>query len=170
VQRNRVVHFLKRPPAGAHPPLALRARPQSSPRPINGVQNRCSAVAFIDDDQCRIEASRVSAAEPPAEITRECQLRVVTLGHAPMSAQCPLWIAFRTQVGHLPRTELSRRRHMHRSKDRRYSITSSAMASSPGDGVRLSALAALRLMANSNLVGCRTGRSAGFSPLRMRPT
>jgi hypothetical protein len=50
--------------------------------------------------QCRIEASRVSAAEPPAEITRECQLRVVTLGHAPMSAQCPVWIAFRTQVGH----------------------------------------------------------------------
>jgi len=32
-----------------------------------------------------------------------------------------------------------------------------------------SALAALRLMTSSNLVGCSTGRSDGFSPLRMRP-
>ncbi len=30
------------------------------------------------------------------------------LGHSAMSAQCPLWIAFRTQVRHLPRSE---RRH-----------------------------------------------------------
>jgi hypothetical protein len=51
-----------------------------------------------------------------------------------------------------------------------YSITSSAMASTPGGMFKLSVLAVLRLMINSNLVGCRTGRSAGFSPLRIRPT
>ena len=34
---------------------------------------------------------------------------------------------------------------------------------------RPSALAVLRLMTSSNLVGCMTGRSAGLSPLRMRP-
>ena len=34
---------------------------------------------------------------------------------------------------------------------------------------RPSALAVLRLMTSSNLVGCTTGRSAGFAPLRMRP-
>jgi hypothetical protein len=51
-----------------------------------------------------------------------------------------------------------------------YSITSSAIASTPGGIVRSSALAVLRLIANSNLVGCRTGRSAGLSLLRMRPT
>src|ERR1700738_4287167 len=38
-----------------------------------------------------------------------------------------------------------------------------------GGTVRLSAVAVLRFMTNSNLVGCWTGRSAGFSPLRMRP-
>jgi hypothetical protein len=40
-----------------------------------------------------------------------------------------------------------------------------------GDGSsRPSALAALRLITSSNLAGCTTGRSAGFSRLRMRPT
>src|SRR6266511_2633705 len=45
---------------------------------------------------------------------------------------------------------------------RTHSITSSAMASTPGGKVRPSALAVFRLMTNSNLVGCKTGRSAGF--------
>ena len=34
--------------------------------------------------------------------------------------------------------------------------------------MRPSAFAVLRLRTNSNLVGAWTGRSAGFSPLRMR--
>src|SRR5215467_10210744 len=50
-----------------------------------------------------------------------------------------------------------------------HSITSSAMASSPGGKLRPNILAVLRLITNSNLVGCMTGRSAGFSPLRIRP-
>ena len=51
-----------------------------------------------------------------------------------------------------------------------HSITSSARASSVGGTSRPSALAVLRLITNSNLVGACTGRSAGFSPLRMRST
>jgi len=51
-----------------------------------------------------------------------------------------------------------------------YSTTSSAIARTPDGIVRPSALAALRLMISSNLVGWATGRSAGFSPLRTRPT
>ena len=51
---------------------------------------------------------------------------------------------------------------------RLHSITSSARASRVGGTSRPSALAVLRLMTNSNLVDCMTGRSAGFSPLRMR--
>ena len=47
-----------------------------------------------------------------------------------------------------------------------HSITSLARASSDGGTVRPSALAASRLMTNSNLVDCCTGRSAGFSRLR----
>src|SRR5262245_26034848 len=51
-----------------------------------------------------------------------------------------------------------------------HSITSSARASSAGGTVRPSAFAVLRLMLSSYLVGACTGRSAGFSPLRMRST
>jgi hypothetical protein len=58
---------------------------------------------------------------------------------------------------------------MQRSKQHLHSITSSAIARMPGGMVRPSALAALRLITSSNLVGRITGRSAGFSPLRTRP-
>ena len=48
-----------------------------------------------------------------------------------------------------------------------YSITSSAWASSVAGTVRPSALAVLRLMTSSNLVGCWTGKSDGLAPLRI---
>src|SRR5262249_44467249 len=51
-----------------------------------------------------------------------------------------------------------------------HSISSSARGSSVGGISRPSALAVLRLMTSSYLVGACTGRSAGFSPLRMRST
>src|SRR5262249_33786112 len=51
-----------------------------------------------------------------------------------------------------------------------HSITSSARASSICGTSSPSALAVLRLMTSSYLVGACTGRSAGFSPLRMRST
>src|SRR5262249_1514396 len=50
-----------------------------------------------------------------------------------------------------------------------HSITSSARASSVGGTSRPSPLAVLGLITNSNLMGCCPGRSAVFSPLRMRP-
>jgi hypothetical protein len=56
-----------------------------------------------------------------------------------------------------------------RSKTCAYSITSSARASRVGATSRPSAFAVFRLMMNSNLVGCNTGRSAGLAPLRIRP-
>ena len=52
----------------------------------------------------------------------------------------------------------------------RYSITSSARASSVGGTVRPSTLAVIRLTTRSNLVGCSTGRSAGFAPRRILST
>jgi hypothetical protein len=45
-------------------------------------------------------------------------------------------------------------------------FTSSAIASSVGGIVRTSALAVVRLMMRSNLVGCSTGMSPGFVPRR----
>jgi hypothetical protein len=53
---------------------------------------------------------------------------------------------------------------MQASKDRRYSITSSARVVSDVGTSRPSVFAILRLIANSYLVGACTGRSAGFSP------
>src|SRR5262249_23368599 len=50
-----------------------------------------------------------------------------------------------------------------------HSITSSATASNLSGTSRPSALAVLRLITNSSLLGCTTGRSAGFSPLRILP-
>src|SRR5581483_4807661 len=50
-----------------------------------------------------------------------------------------------------------------------YSITSPAWASSIDGTVSPRDLAAFRLITKSNLVGCNTGKSAGFAPLRMRP-
>ena len=52
----------------------------------------------------------------------------------------------------------------------RYSMTSSARPSSVVGTLRPRDLAVLRLMTSSNLFACRTGRSAGFSPLMMRST
>ena len=51
-----------------------------------------------------------------------------------------------------------------------YSMTSSARASRLGGTVIPNALAVFILIVISNLVGACTGRSAGFSPLRIRST
>jgi hypothetical protein len=51
-----------------------------------------------------------------------------------------------------------------------YSITWSARPSSDGGIVSSRALAVLRLMTKSNLVGCSTGRSAGLAPRRILST
>src|SRR5262249_55436990 len=50
-----------------------------------------------------------------------------------------------------------------------HSITSLACASRLGGTLIPIAFAVDRLMTSSNWVGCTTGMSAGFSPLRMRP-
>ena len=52
----------------------------------------------------------------------------------------------------------------------RYSITWSARPSTEGGMVRPNAFAVLRLITSSNFVGCSTGRSPGFAPLRILST
>ena len=58
----------------------------------------------------------------------------------------------------------------HRSSAALHSITSSARARSIGGTARPSVLAVCALMTSSNLVGCSTGRSAGFAPRRILST
>ena len=48
-------------------------------------------------------------------------------------------------------------------------MTSSARSRNDSGIVNPMAFAAVRLMTNSNLVGCITGRSDGFSPFRILP-
>ena len=77
-----------------------------------------------------------------------------------------------TKEAHKLRSAVPAKRHgplCARRGHRRYSITSSAVARSCGWNSSPSALAVFRLMTNSNLADCTTGRSAGFSPLIIRP-
>src|SRR6516165_6791915 len=48
-----------------------------------------------------------------------------------------------------------------------HSITSSASVSRLSEILSPSVFAVFKLITSSNLVGCRTGRSAGFAPLRI---
>src|SRR5438552_3273495 len=84
-----------------------------------------------------------------------------------------------TKPVHLPRR--LRLGHERRSKERRtraskerapvhHWMTSSARCRSAGGIVRPRALALLRLITNSNFVGCSTGRSPGLAPLRILST
>jgi hypothetical protein len=56
---------------------------------------------------------------------------------------------------------------MHRSKRHYHSKTWSARARSDGGTVRPSASAVIKFTTRSNLVGCSTGRSAGFAPRKI---
>jgi ferredoxin len=83
-----------------------------------------------------------------SRVVGRCPLWVIS-GHVQRNWGCPLWAKSRHCTVH--------------------SITSSAIDITPDGMVRSSALAVLRLIRNSYLVACTTGRSAGFSPLRIRP-
>jgi hypothetical protein len=78
---------------------------------------------------------------------------------------CPLY----PNSGHVQRKSrcLLRANSGHRQY---HSITASACASTVGGTMRPRVFAVLRFITSSYLVGACTGRSAGFSPLRMRST
>jgi hypothetical protein len=86
-----------------------------------------------------------------------------------MSAQVPQAEIQATQydVAVVPKPDVSRCGIQ--SKGARYSITSLARASSVGGTLRPRARAVGRFIANTNLADCTTGKSAGFSPLMIRP-
>jgi hypothetical protein len=79
---------------------------------------------------------------------------VVTMSALPPKADIN-WVHH--HVRFVPKADMVRCGERHR-----YSITSSAVASSSGGMLRPNALAVLRLITNSNFADCTTGRSAGF--------
>ena len=85
-------------------------------------------------------------------------------------AMSRIWNLFDHPVGPLvmaDQADVSYGQEQTSAANRAYSITSSAMASSPGGKPRPNALAVLRLITNSNLVDCMTGKSPGFSPFKI---
>src|SRR5262245_47274973 len=85
---------------------------------------------------------------------------------------CKRQVRFTPESGHVQRTKLcplwARSGHETNLVCHSYSMTASARARTAGGIVRPSSLAVLRLTTSSYLVGVCTGRSPGFSPLRMR--
>ena len=76
---------------------------------------------------------------------------------------CPLYPRKRTCAVQLGMSALG-----HSGHGPNYSITSSARLSKVGDTTRSRVFAVFRLIISSYLVGACTGKSAGFSPFRMR--
>jgi hypothetical protein len=112
-------------------------------------------IAFSDSPRCqRSHNSVFSAAEKP-----RCYLSLIA--HTP---SFPFKI--KCCVHRLRPPPKTRREQLH--KWHHYSMVSSARTSTAGGTSRPSTLAVLRLITVSYLVGACTGRSPGFSPLRMR--
>jgi hypothetical protein len=80
--------------------------------------------------------------------------------------QCPLCV----DSDELRQRSEMTRCAMNGSRRRTYSMTSSARVSSVGGTMMPSAFAVFKLITNSNLVGCSTGRSAGLAPLKILST
>jgi len=99
------------------------------------------------------------SAQPPSRLFG---VNVVVLAAAPMSALPPRAIkpATRPDGRKGPKPAVS---------NSHYSMTSSAWASNIGGMSRPRERAVCKLMTNSNLVDCKTGRSAGLAPWRMLP-
>ena len=102
------------------------------------------------------------------------QTRASLLEREPINLERPADVRFgadnelKSDMAPCPKS--ANKKLMHRSNLAAYSITSVACASNVAGTVRPSDFAVLRLMTRSNMVGCKTGRSAGFSPLSIRPT
>jgi hypothetical protein len=71
--------------------------------------------------------------------------------------------------GHKEAVHTSQPMQRNKLRVQTHSITSSARATIHGGTARPNALVVLRLMASSKVRGSCTGRSAGLSPLSMRP-
>src|SRR5262249_12934500 len=106
----------------------------------------------------------------PAEFVQSLHKSSNPLAHGPSGTH-----AQEADGRHLALLRARRKRPSRRAAEQRYeraavhSITSSTLASSCGGTSRPSALAVCRLIANSNLVDCNTGSSAGLAPLMMLP-
>ncbi len=100
------------------------------------------------------------------------EIHIYRSGSNPVLWVFPLHVRSGAASGNLSGTARCRRCAnsglMHCSKEHPHSITSSARCWRSKGASRPSALAVFRLIVSTYLVGACTGKSAGFSPLRMR--
>src|SRR6266403_523309 len=144
-----------------------RSREPGYPRKSNlpGIQE----IAWLVRDPCPQQSA---SSDPPANHSRDSHETRrfytvwVILGKRRQEADAPRALALLRARCKRPRRRAAEQRDEQAPP---HSITSSSSASPVGGIARPSALAVLRLRTISNLVGCWTGRSAGFSPLRTRP-
>ena len=145
------------PPRSVMKSRRLIAAPEASGQAIVSALKQSAGrgcmSALGQKQTCALQQA-MSALHPIATAKADSRKRSCPLypksGHVRCTSPCPLC----ARSGHSPP----------------HSITSSALASTAGGNVKLIALAVLRLITSSYLVGACTGRSAGFSPLRMRST
>src|SRR5262249_54712459 len=107
-----------------------------------------------------------------AEVAEPKQKLTAQIGHDRVCWPTRLEITYADKFRLRPRRNRPRRRPAKQCDELAatdHSITSSALASNDGGTLSPSILADFRLITSSTLVGCCTGRSAGFSPLRIRP-
>src|SRR5262249_16426079 len=115
---------------------------------------------------------RVAAVDPtqflqPLQERRQASFRFRMIGgRAHQYADAPYAIGLLRARRQRPRGSDAKKRN---ERAPLHSITSSARPSSVSGKVRPRLLAVVMLMAKSTFVDCCTGRSAGLSPLRMRP-
>ena len=111
---------------------------------------------------------------PPQGLIESAHTSLDSGSFLPPGTSTPMW---RTARAHVPQVAMSPHRQQRdvsaasnsMTSSAHHSITSLAATSSLSGTSRPSALAVLRLITNSNLVDCMTGKFAGFSPLRIRP-
>jgi hypothetical protein len=116
--------------------------------------------------RCPVETP-VSAEQPPASFrSKNPAVTNVRFGSKADISQCNRHVPFTPESGPTNQCLLSANSG-HRPN---YSITSSARFCIDCGTVMPSVFAVLRLRSSSILLACWTGKSAGFSPLRTRPT
>jgi hypothetical protein len=131
--------------------MCVRNRHHSTDRPLPSPTRRRVTIDTLTDVYAGDEIDRNQTTQ-----------FVKLLQHLAIKARCSVAIlAHPSNAGMATGSGLSGSAH---------SMTSSASNWIELGTSMLSALAVCRLITNSNLVDCTTGKSVGFSPLRMRPT
>src|SRR5262249_4251046 len=150
-------HAVTVPPRSLMNSRRVIASPEACDKAIVAVQTRPSkgqTMSALGQKQTYAPQQAMSAL--PQIATEKADFR---------KRSCLLYPRKRTCAAHTLMSALGQKR-----TSPHHSIVSSARVSTAGGMMRPNALAVLRLITSSYLVGACTGRSAGFSPLRMRST